>query len=191
MDVDDDAEDQHTPRTAAEIARRALVLNSVIVAAYGWDRDDLITWLKDEGLWDEATPKEKLFLSTPKPDAQQLINFSWRSEAQVALLWAIQTLPNLGSLAEEVDTVPLVDAIPGIFEPTREFIESASLREPDVIMREREKVRYAHWQVRDASLRKLPVPNGINPGIVQERHHGFNWVIGYCGDEWDDVTADT
>jgi hypothetical protein len=27
--------------------------------------------------------------------------------------------------------------------------------------------------------------------IVQERHHAINWVIGYDGAPWDEVTTDT
>lgn len=28
-------------------------------------------------------------------------------------------------------------------------------------------------------------------GVVQERHHALNWLIGYCGQDWDDITTDT
>jgi hypothetical protein len=27
--------------------------------------------------------------------------------------------------------------------------------------------------------------------IIQERHHAINWVIGYEGLSWDEVTTDT
>jgi len=27
--------------------------------------------------------------------------------------------------------------------------------------------------------------------IVQERHRAINWVVGYCAQNWDEVTADT
>ena len=49
----------------------------------------------------------------------------------------------------------------------------------------------AHWKVRDAQINGRPVPEEIIPGLVQERHHAINWLMGYCGQEWDEVTTDT
>jgi hypothetical protein len=64
-----------------------------------------------------------------------------------------------------------------------------------------------HWRVRDARLRRQPTPPGKLPrmpvedceppvevydaGVVQERHHALNSLIGYCGQDWDDITTDT
>jgi hypothetical protein len=35
------------------------------------------------------------------------------------------------------------------------------------------------------------MPPGIDIEIVQERHHAINWVTGYDGLPWDEVTTDT
>jgi uncharacterized protein DUF4272 len=31
----------------------------------------------------------------------------------------------------------------------------------------------------------------LDSGVVYERHYALNWLIGYMGREWDDVTTDT
>lgn len=191
MDADDDFEDHDVPRTAGEIARRVLVLHCVIAAAHGVSRDDLTKWLKDEELWEAASPLEQRFLSNSAPSDKEIINATWRVEAQVALLWAIGKIFGLGSLSEQCDTGPMVDGIPELFSSTKEFIDSAMLRKPDVIGEEYEKVYDSHWKARDAVRRNLPIPDGIEMGIVQERHYGFNWLTGYCGQEWDEITTDT
>ncbi|HEX6611164.1 MAG TPA: DUF4272 domain-containing protein [Hyphomicrobiaceae bacterium] len=46
-----------------------------------------------------------------------------------------------------------------------------------------------HWAVRDASINGRPSPADLDPGIVMERHHALNWLIGYI--DADDVTTDT
>ena len=191
MDTDDDYADPDTPRTAGEIARRAIVLHCVIAAAYDVSRENLIAWLKEEDLWEAASPAEQRFLTTATPPKQDTINAKWRAEAQVALLWAIGKIPSLGSLSESCDTGPLVDAIPAFFTPTKEFIETAVLRDEATIHEEYENVYDAHWKTRDAIRRKVPIPDDVKPSIVQERHHGFNWLTGYCGQEWDEISTDT
>jgi hypothetical protein len=36
-----------------------------------------------------------------------------------------------------------------------------------------------------------PPAESYNAGVVQERHYALNWLIGYCGQDWDDITTDT
>ena len=54
-----------------------------------------------------------------------------------------------------------------------------------------ESIYLIHWAVRDARLNGRPVPNNYHPGVVLERHHALNWLIGYCGQDWDDISTDT
>ena len=61
----------------------------------------------------------------------------------------------------------------------------------DEIYDANELIYDAHWKVRDAQINGRPVPEEIIPGLVQERHHAINWLMGYCGQEWDEVTTDT
>jgi hypothetical protein len=48
-----------------------------------------------------------------------------------------------------------------------------------------------HWRARDARFHGRAQPPGIDIEIIQERHHAINWITGYGGQSWDDVTTDT
>jgi Domain of unknown function (DUF4272) len=190
MDADDEHEED-VPRTAVEIARRAIALHCVIAAAHDVDRTELVDWLKHEALWDAVSPWEQQFLLDNSPSDQDVRNAGWRVEAQVALLWAIGKIQSLGSLSEQCDTTPMVDAIPDLDSSTAAFIDTSVLRSSEEISEEYEKVYQAHWETRNAARHNIPIPDGMDSGVVQERHYGFNWLIGYCGQEWDEVSTDT
>jgi len=187
----DTEEDHDIPRIATEIARRALALHCVIAASHNVDRVELVDWLRSEALWDTVSPTEQQFLLSDSPTDKESINAGWRVEAQVALLWSIGKIPNLGSLSEQCDTAPMVDAIPDLDATTVAFIDSSELRDSQEISDEYEKVYDAHWKTRDAVRRNAPIPDEVDLGIVRERHYGFNWLTGYCGQEWDEITTDT
>jgi hypothetical protein len=73
----------------------------------------------------------------------------------------------------------------------RDFIATAH-RRPDVeLLQMAESLLNSHWEACDARFNGRPMPSHLNIGIVQERHHGINWVIGYEGLPWDEVTTDT
>jgi len=40
-------------------------------------------------------------------------------------------------------------------------------------------------------MRFAEIPDGVDLEIVQERDCGFNWLTGYYGQEWDEITTDT
>jgi hypothetical protein len=144
-----------------------------------------------EGLWDALSPLEEKFLRTNSPTTREVRNATWRVEAQVVLLWAISKIESLGELSKPCDTSPLVDAIPELFSETGDFIRFAILRDRETINEQYERVYDAHWKARDAVRRGVAIPDGVNLGIVQERHYGFNWITGYCGQDWDKITTDT
>jgi len=109
------------PRTAEEVAMRALALSSVIACAKGASREQHSDWLKSEGLWSELSPSEKNFLSAPAT-REETINMTWRLECLAVLLWAIQKLDSLPSLAEQCETKPMVRAMVFPPQPTLPFM---------------------------------------------------------------------
>jgi len=188
---DDDYKDiEDEVRAPGEIAKRALSLAAVISCAYGDSRKDVIAWLKQEDLWDTVSPAEKEFLQN-KSTREQDAKFTWRIEALVPLLWAINKIEAMPDLKSECDTGPLKKAVVWPPASTKEYIASAKIRAEDELSEEYEKVYQAHWKVRDARLNNKSVPKKFNPEVVYERHYGFNWVIGYMGQDWDDITTDT
>ena len=91
-------------RDCQEIARRSLALFGVFGLALGAPRNDIINWLKDEGLWNELSPTELAYLLAQVHTEKQTVDASWRSEALIVLLWAIQKVEKLPAPNEQCDT---------------------------------------------------------------------------------------
>lgn len=188
LNDDDEPEDEF--RSAAAVARRCLVLCSVVAASHDEDRTKILSWLKSEGLWDDTSPKERSFLQSKKPTNKQLINASWRVEALYLLLWALRLIPSLDVGKTPSEQFRLTELLP-FMGPTSEFINNSELRREDEIYELNEKIYEAHWAVRDARINSKSSPKDIDPGVIMERHYGINWLMGYCGQSWDNVTTDT
>lgn len=188
LNDDDEPEDEF--RSAAAVARRCLVLCSVVAASHDEDRTKILSWLKSEGLWDDTSPKERSFLQSKKPTNKQLINASWRVEALYLLLWALRLIPSLDVGQTPSEQFRLTELLP-FMGPTSEFINNSELRGEGEIYELNEKIYEAHWAVRDARINSKSSPKDIDPGVIMERHYGINWLMGYCGQSWDNVTTDT
>jgi len=130
---EDDIESHDIPRTAFEIARRAIVLHCVISVAHQVSKIDITKWLKSENLYDELSPWEQKFVEAEENSSRDIINATWRVEGQVALLWSIQKIDQMDALTAQCNTTPLVDAMPGLFSSTSDFIETAVLRHKEQI----------------------------------------------------------
>lgn len=107
------------------------------------------------------------------------------------LLWSINKIDKMPDLKSECDTDLLKQAVIWPPNSTKEYITSSKIRAEDELFEEYEKVYQAHWKVRDAQLNGKPMPKTYNSEIVYERHYGFNWVTGYMGQDWDEITTDT
>lgn len=94
-------------------------------------------------------------------------------------------------LKSECDTELLKVAVVWPPSSTKDYIASSRTRQEDELFEEYEKVYQAHWTLRDIKLNNKPVSRKYNSEVVYERHYGFNWVTGYMGQDWDEVTTDT
>ena len=187
---DSDALDQ--VRSAADIAIRSIIISSVVTCAYdNTQKNAVVNWLKKESLWKFVSPDEKKFLSNSKEDEKACIRFSWKLETLVPLMWSIGKIKKLQPLDRKCDTDEMQKAM--IFSPssTAAYVTTAKLMPEKKILSEYEKVYQAHWKIKDAGLHDKKVPKNLDPGVVYERHYAFNWLIGYRGQEWDDITTDT
>lgn len=191
VEEDDDEDLEEEFRSPLACAQRSIILFAVVSAGYGEDRSKIIGWLKEERLWSYVSEEEKAFFESPKPTEQQIINATWRVEALSVLLWALQKIPSISNLRKLSDVKSIQDACSFYMRNTQDFLESAQLLSEDEIYDANEMIYDAHWKVRDAQINGRPVPEEIIPGLVQERHHAINWLMGYCGQEWDEVTTDT
>ena len=177
-------------RSALEIARRALTLFGVVAVALGADRGEIISWLKENGLFEELSPREARFVDDPTPSKQQVVDASWYSERLVVLLWALD-LVSMPLADEQCDTGLFQKILPPYAEiGESDFIKSAKLRNEEELIDMADRILDQHWEARDAKIHDRE-PRGVDLGIIQERHHAISWVIGYDGLPWDSVTTDT
>ena len=188
-------DDDLTPdriRDPQEIARRALALFGVVGLALGAPKDELVPWLHNESLWGELTPQELAYVVSPNPTKQQEVYASWRSEALVVLLWSLGLVESMPSLNEQCDTGEFQRILPPFTDTSVEqFIATASRRPDEVLTALADALLNSHWEARNARSHGRPVPSHLDIGIIQERHHAINWVIGYDGLAWDEITTDT
>jgi hypothetical protein len=189
-DADDSVEDEIRP--SQEIARRCLALFAVVGKALGAPRDETMSWLRTEGLWGDLTAREVAYLEQANPPRRAHVNWGWQSERVIVLLWALGKIQELPDSATQCDTSVFQSILPpfaGI--STRAFIAQASLIDENSLWKQADFYLEEHWTARDAQLHEGAMPPGIDIEIVQERHHAINWITGYDGLPWDEVTTDT
>ena len=72
------------------------------------------------------------------------------------------------------------------------FMAQAKLRDIASILDEADLIYRYHWACVDARLKQAPMPAGLNPSVVMERHAALNWLIDNDGqDDWDNPDVST
>ena len=128
----------------------------------------------------------------PQPSAQQLVDAGWRAEALFVLVWAIGLVDELPPANQQADTALFQELLPPFAEVSAEAIISQAKRRSDAELLEMaDVILKLHWEARDAKYRLGRAATHVEIEIIQERHHAINWVIGYDGVAWDDITTDT
>jgi hypothetical protein len=74
-----------------------------------------------------------------------------------------------------------------------EFQKTARLRSEDELFDAAVSLQDLHAIARQRSGDPSYRESGpaVDIEVIQERHHAINWLVGYCGASWDDVTTDT
>ncbi len=188
-------EDSQPPdeiRSAVEVAQRCLAVFSVIGLALGAERAAVLAWLSENDLWKELAPSEAGFIDTRAPSRKQLINASWLSERLIVLLWALGKVARIPSGDKQCDTAIFQNILPPYSSVSvQEFVTAATLRPETELIECADQILNLHWTARDAKIKGVAPLQPVNLEVIQERHHAINWVIGYDGLDWDEVTTDT
>src|SRR5437588_12616422 len=99
------------PRSAREIATRAVILQGVVAVARDVATEPVVEWLREQGVWGRVSPREQSFLLGGRVAEEQRGRFGWHQEAEWTLLWAIGKVESLGLPTRGCDTRRLVDEI--------------------------------------------------------------------------------
>ena len=175
-------------RTKEEVAYRVMALLAVAFKGAGMDQPLVDELIADHSIKEHFTPEEHAFIEHPAPTSQMRAQFSWRCEAAWTLLWALSYVEKLSK--------PVVNCDPGkamgflTQRGTLRFVADARMRTPTEILDQADLIYRYDWAAVDSRMNGRHEP-GVNGEITVERHHAFNWLIGYNDAEWDDVTTDT
>jgi len=173
-------------RTASEVAVRTVMLHSIVAAASGIDRERITGWLQDQNLWEQASPRERSLLQSPRRFKEDSSGAQWLQEAQWALLWTIQRVENLGLPTKRCDSIKLVDEIMPVLggDDIDSFITSAEFRPAAEISAENDRVSRLYYYARKAAD-KEEMPEDLIYSVLHNRFWAFRWLIN--NEPWDDV----
>jgi hypothetical protein len=176
-------------RTKEEIAHRAIALCLVAVKGEGLEHEKIQDLVKRYDAQTFFTPAERKFIENPSPTQHDRVQFAWRYEGLWTLLWALGYTDSLDYPDKICDVPKAVEFLRG--KKTDEFVSNAKLRDLSAILDEADLIYRYDWAVVNARVKKEDAPTGLDGGVVVERHHALNWLIGYMNQDWDDVTTDT
>lgn len=176
-------------RGTREIVERVAALLAVCERGLGSSADKVRSILRLPAVHELMSPDERAFFEAESPSDRDKVQFSWRAEAAVALLWSVSLEPApLGRPEQPCDVAAMVKLFKE--KTVEELVGAARLRPAAEILDKLDEVYCYHWAVRDEMLRNRDVPAGLHPGIVMEWHYALNWLT-YYAEEWDDVSTDT
>lgn len=182
------AADEIVPRTAEEVALRALGLAlSAEYALIEGHPADVPGYMRDvlPRAFAALSPAEQAFFANP--DDQTAAPMSWRWEAVKELLWA------LGRIELDWPNTPAdVDALraASIERAEDEFMSGAQLRSLGELLDEAERNRALLWALREHRHFDGPPAGDASIDIVAERQEAINWLLDRAT-EWDDVDTPT
>lgn len=176
-------------RSTEEIARRAIALAIVSMKGEGLEQETVESLLEKYGATPFLTANETEFVVNEEPDENSRIQFVWRYECLWVMLWALGYVDELKYPESVCDVKEAVSIIAD--RSTEQIVADSQLRELSEILDQADLIYRYHWAVVSARLEGEPPPASLEKGVVMERHHALNWLIGYMEQEWDDVTTDT
>jgi hypothetical protein len=177
------------PRSARQIAVRAVILHGVTAVASDVDPGPIIEWFHEQRIWRSVTPEEKAFLQNASPTKEQRNRFVWHMEAEWTLLWVVGKVESLGLPTRGCDTRRLCEEIiPALGSEIADFLASAEVRPPGLLLAEDDRT-YNLWCYFHAARRKRQLlPHDLICNVLYERRYAFEWLDGFP--EWDNVSCD-
>jgi hypothetical protein len=176
-------------RSADAIIERALALVVVARKGAGLAHLEVVETRDALGAAAFLSPDEKDFVDDPSPSPTDKAQFAWRSECLGVMLWALGGVPELPRPAKNADPGALVKHV--IDQGAARLREGAHLRPAKEILDAADLAYRYDWACVAARMTSEAPPKGVDCEVVVERHRALNWLIGYQGQEWDDVSTDT
>lgn len=184
-----ETEKQSIRRSDEDVLKR--LITTIIVAQYAEKQDKAVlnSLIEKYSTYISFSPEEAEFLRDEPPETQKAINMSWRFEAAMVLLWALGFVEDLQRPDKTYNSENMSEWVKtGAYN---DLLARTNIRPQSAILNEADLIYRYHWAAKNARLVEEIEPTGLDEGVLRERHHALNWLIGYDGQEWDDVTTDT
>ncbi len=178
------------PRSARDIANRALVLHAFVNASFGAPLSVLKAWLEKNNLANELSPLErKLIYFSEFLNEEQINQFRWNIEFLWVAAWCGQFFNEFSP------TQPVSEELAGFFpsikddEAAESFYSKFKLRQPEDLYKSLDHLYRAHWFTKNCQLTGTSSGN-FNGGVVQCRRMFIEWVLNHES-EWDHMELNT
>jgi hypothetical protein len=176
-------------RNKDEVVDRAIALLVVAVKGEGLEQPIVDKIRSQYGADAFFSPKEKAFVLDLAPSARARSEFGWKYECLGVLHWALGFVDALGPPSTIVDAGQMVKLVKD--RGVAAYRDGAHLRLPASILDEADLIYRYDWACVDARVNGKAAPTGVNCDVVIERHRAMNWLYGYQGQAWDNVSTDT
>ena len=177
-------------RTLEQVATRAQILYFTAYSAVPNGIDRAVALKQLAPRVDKLSDNERAYFESVEPGQQEAVNMAWRFEALWVLMWALQLVDDLGPL----DAPQVVAEMDDILEKAGGISNlgvDAKLRPVGEILDQADFILRAHWVQRQAARPDSGIETDWTPGVIMERHHALNWLIGFQRSSWDDVETPT
>ena len=182
------------PRTPQDMAGRAFALLAVAARAESIGTGEpLSTGMLFDRLPSaqaSLSPAEQAFLADDAPDESTVAQFVWRYECLFVLEWALglaDALPFPSAICD----VPLAARLMLEAGDTEGVMHAMKMRSNGEILDALDMHYRLHWLVRQARLKDQGPVQGVDAGVVLERHRVLNWLVRFEDSAWDDVDTPT
>ncbi|MEY8232682.1 DUF4272 domain-containing protein [Oscillospiraceae bacterium 50-16] len=187
-------------RTVEEVCGRAAAL--LVVALYSEcrlgehmsfekARKFVAPVMESYGAEEFFSPEERKYLDDPDSTEQTQIQYAWQYENLWVMEWALGFTEDLfwpSHICDVPESARMMRERPDM----QALLSAARLRSRKELLEEADLIYRLHWACVDARVMNMPAPQGVEAGVVMERHRALFWLAGcdgMCG--WDDVDLST
>lgn len=187
-------------RTVEEVCGRAAALLAVSLysecrlgehMSYEEAGDFIKPVIESCGAEEFFSPNERAYLGDPDSTEQTQIQFAWQYENLWVMEWALGLTDDLFWPTRICDVPGTVRLLKGC-QTMEELLAAARLRPRAELLEQADLIYRLHWACVDARVMGMPAPQGLEEGVVMERHRALFWLAG-CDEmcPWDDVDLST
>lgn len=184
-----DSEKEATLRAKDAVVERAIALMIVAVKGEGLEQEAVMRHRDRLQAAPFFSPDESAFIADLQPSQRDKAKFAWSYECLAVMLWALSFDAELSPPNKIVDAARIVKLV---LEKGPEALRAdAKLRTAKELLDANDLAYRADWACVAARETGEHAPKALDCEIVVERHRALNWLIGYNGQDWDDVSTDT